>query len=202
MKCSPPSRAQRKPSAASSPTPHTNCVRRSPPSRGTWPSYCAISMNFRRKSAAPCSPKPTGRPCGSRDSWRSCCSWPALMPAERHCPGHKRWRQRQRNVHEALLRANLILLDNSIKYTPIRDEEGASRVIVSLERTRGQAVLCVRDTGIGIDPTDLPHIFERFYRADRARSSQGTGLGLSIAQTFVEQLGGRITAESIPGKGI
>ncbi len=108
---------------------------------------------------------------------------------------------RVRGDEESLRRVTLILLDNAIKYTPIRDEEGASRVIVSLERTRGQAVLCVRDTGIGIDPTDLPHIFERFYRADRARSSQGTGLGLSIAQTFVEQLGGRITAESIPGKG-
>jgi len=74
-------------------------------------------------------------------------------------------------------------------------------VIISLERTDGQAVLLVRDTGTGIEPDDLPHIFERFYRADRARSRQGTGLGLSIAQTLVEQLSGRITAESTPGKG-
>ncbi len=102
---------------------------------------------------------------------------------------------------ESLRRVTLILLDNAIKYTPMRDEEGASRVIVSLERSKGQAVLRVRDTGIGIEPADLPHIFERFYRADRARSRQGTGLGLSIAQTLVEQLGGRITAESTPGKG-
>ena len=75
------------------------------------------------------------------------------------------------------------------------------RVIVSLGRADGQAVLHVRDTGIGIDPDDLPHIFERFYRADHARSRQGTGLGLSIAQTLVERLGGHITAESTPGKG-
>jgi signal transduction histidine kinase len=102
---------------------------------------------------------------------------------------------------ESLRRVTLILLDNAIKYTPMRDEEGASRVIVSLERSKGQAVLRVRDMGIGIEPADLPHIFERFYRADRARSRQGTGLGLSIAQTLVEQLGGRITAESTPGKG-
>ena len=72
---------------------------------------------------------------------------------------------------------------------------------VSLEKQDGQAALRVRDTGIGIDPSDLPYIFERFYRADRARSRQGTGLGLSIAQTLVEQLGGHMTAESTPGKG-
>jgi len=108
---------------------------------------------------------------------------------------------RVRGDEESLRRVTLILLDNAVKYTPIRDEEGASRVIVSLERAKGQAVLRVRDTGIGIEPADLPHIFERFYRADRARSRQGTGLGLSIAQTLVERLGGRITAECIPGKG-
>ncbi len=108
---------------------------------------------------------------------------------------------RVRGDEESLRRVTLILLDNAVKYTPIRDEEGASRVIVSLERARGQAVLRVRDTGIGIEPADLPHIFERFYRADRARSRQGTGLGLSIAQTLVERLGGHIIAESIPGKG-
>jgi two-component system, OmpR family, sensor kinase len=89
--------------------------------------------------------------------------------------------------------------------SPVRihgDEESLHRVIlILLERTDGQAVLLVRDTGIGIEPDDLPHIFESFYRADRARSRQGTGLGLSIAQTLVEQLSGRITAESTPGKG-
>src|SRR5205085_3706571 len=108
---------------------------------------------------------------------------------------------RVRGDEESLRRITLILLDNAIKYTPISDEEGANRVIVSLERANGQAVLRVCDTGIGIDPADLPHIFERFYRADRARSRQGTGLGLSIAQTLVEQLGGHITAESTPGEG-
>lgn len=102
---------------------------------------------------------------------------------------------------ESLRRVTLILLDNAIKYTPIRDEEDASSVTVSLERVDDQAVLRVSDTGIGIDPEDVSHIFERFYRADRARTRQGTGLGLSIAQTIVEQLGGRITAESIPGNG-
>ncbi len=108
---------------------------------------------------------------------------------------------RVRGDEESLRRITLILLDNAIKYTPMRGEEGESCVIVSLARARGQAVLRVRDRGIGIGPADLPHIFERFYRADRARSSPGTGLGLSIAQTLVERLGGSITVESTPGQG-
>jgi signal transduction histidine kinase len=108
---------------------------------------------------------------------------------------------RVRGDEESLRQLMLILLDNAIKYTPVGKKERASRVIVSLERTDEQAVLHVRDTGIGIEPADLPHIFERFYRADRARSRQGTGLGLSIAQTLVERLGGHITVESTVGKG-
>ncbi|HEU0003991.1 MAG TPA: HAMP domain-containing sensor histidine kinase [Ktedonobacteraceae bacterium] len=108
---------------------------------------------------------------------------------------------RVRGDEESLRRVALILLDNAIKYTPADDEGGKGRVTVSLERADGQAILRVQDTGIGIDAADLPHLFERFYRADPARSRQGTGLGLPIAQTLVEELGGRITAESIPGKG-
>jgi signal transduction histidine kinase len=103
---------------------------------------------------------------------------------------------------ETLRRIMLILLDNAIKYTPISIiEKGEGRVTVSLERKEQEAVLNIRDTGIGIEPADLPHIFERFYRADRARVRQGTGLGLSIASTLIMQLKGRITAESIPGQG-
>lgn len=108
---------------------------------------------------------------------------------------------RVRGDEEMLRRVALILLDNAIKYTPVSSEEERGRVIVSLEREENHAVLRVRDTGIGIDPAELPHLFERFYRTDRARSRQGTGLGLSIAQTLVEQMGGQITAESTPGKG-
>lgn len=102
---------------------------------------------------------------------------------------------------EILRRVILILLDNAIKYTPASDEAGKGRVTVSLERANGQAVLRVHDTGIGIAPADLPHIFERFYRADPARNRQGTGLGLSIAQMQVEQMGGHISVESTPGQG-
>ncbi len=108
---------------------------------------------------------------------------------------------RVRGDEESLRRVMLILLDNAIKYTAIRGEQEEGHITVSLQCIDGQAVLRVRDTGIGIDPADLPHLFERFYRADPARSRQGTGLGLSIAQTLVEQFSGHITAESTLGKG-
>ncbi|MBA2681646.1 MAG: HAMP domain-containing histidine kinase, partial [Ktedonobacteraceae bacterium] len=102
---------------------------------------------------------------------------------------------------ESIRRILLILLDNALKYTPMNEADRIGRVVVSVERREQEGVLQVRDTGIGIDPDDLPHIFDRFYRADRARSRQGTGLGLSIARALVEQFGGRITAESTPGQG-
>lgn len=108
---------------------------------------------------------------------------------------------RVQGEEESIRRILLILLDNALKYTPMHENHGEGRIVISLERARDEAVIHVRDTGIGIDPDDLPHIFERFYRADRARSREGTGLGLAIAQTLVEQLHGRMTVESIPGQG-
>jgi signal transduction histidine kinase len=101
---------------------------------------------------------------------------------------------------ETLRRIALILLDNAIKYTPV-DHGAKGPVVLSLERSGQEVVLRVRDHGIGIEPADLPHVFERFYRADKARMRQGTGLGLSIAETLVDQLEGRISAESTPGEG-
>ncbi|GHO77592.1 two-component sensor histidine kinase [Ktedonobacter sp. SOSP1-85] len=102
---------------------------------------------------------------------------------------------------ENLRRIMLILLDNALKYAPAKENGHGGIITVSLERKGQEALLQVRDNGIGIEPGDLPHIFERFYRADRARSREGTGLGLAIAHTLVEQLNGRITAESQPGEG-
>ena len=63
--------------------------------------------------------------------------------------------------------------------------------------------MAVTDTGIGIPPEALGHVFERFYRADEARTrdSGGAGLGLAIAQKLVDEHGGRISAESTPGQG-
>lgn len=107
---------------------------------------------------------------------------------------------RIRADEETLRRIALILLDNAIKYTPT-DTPEPGPVTVSLERSDGQAILRVRDAGIGIEPDDLPHIFERFYRADRARGRQGIGLGLAIAHALVERLDGSITVESTPGQG-
>jgi signal transduction histidine kinase len=92
----------------------------------------------------------------------------------------------------------LILLDNAVKFTPPQ-----GRITVSLTSSNGCAVAEVRDTGIGIAADDLPHIFERFFRADRARSREtgGAGLGLSIGKWIAEAHGGTISALSKPGEG-
>jgi signal transduction histidine kinase len=92
----------------------------------------------------------------------------------------------------------LILLDNALKYTPAQ-----GHVTLGLQREASGSKITVRDTGVGIPPEDLPHVFERFYRADpaRGRDPGGTGLGLPIARWIVEQHGGKITLESQPGQG-
>ncbi|MFO7537699.1 MAG: HAMP domain-containing sensor histidine kinase [Chloroflexota bacterium] len=92
----------------------------------------------------------------------------------------------------------LNLVDNSLKYTPAGGE-----VIISLEKNSNWALITVSDTGIGISTEHLPHIFERFYRADKARSRMqgGSGLGLSIARWIVQAHKGDIRVESKPGKG-
>lgn len=95
----------------------------------------------------------------------------------------------------------LILLDNALKYTP-----DGGKISVSLQISKeieGEAELTVCDNGIGIAAEDLPHVFERFYRADpaRQRDSGGTGLGLSIAHWIVEQHQGGIELTSTPGQG-
>jgi heavy metal sensor kinase len=92
----------------------------------------------------------------------------------------------------------LNLLDNAIRYTP-----GGGKISISLRREGQMAVVSISDTGPGIPAADLPHIFERFYRVDKARSRTegGSGLGLSIAQYIAEVHGGRIEAESELGKG-
>ena len=88
------------------------------------------------------------------------------------------------------------LLHNAIKFTP-----AGGRIIAGAEQQEASIVFCIQDTGAGIPAGDIPRIFERFYKADRARSSGGTGLGLAIARHLVEAHGGRIWAESVEGQG-
>ena len=97
---------------------------------------------------------------------------------------------------DQVYRAATILLDNAVKYTP-----KGGVVAVNVGREHGRVHLKVSDTGVGIPADDLPRVFERFYRADPARSEGGAGLGLSIARQIVRAHGGEIEAKSKPGKG-
>ena len=90
----------------------------------------------------------------------------------------------------------VILVDNAIKFTP----EGGY-ITLSVTDQRDYWEVKVRDTGAGIAPEDVPHVFERFYKADKSRGSRGTGLGLSIASEVLERMGQRIRVSSVLGKG-
>jgi signal transduction histidine kinase len=97
-------------------------------------------------------------------------------------------------VHQVLFN----LVDNAVRFTP----DGGS-VTISARRRNGSVEVAVADTGAGIAAEHLPRVFERFYRADaaRTRGEGGTGIGLAIARSVVEAHGGRISAESEPGHG-
>ena len=91
-----------------------------------------------------------------------------------------------------------VIADNAIKYTP-----SGGHVEVSVSKSDGMAEVVVADNGVGISEEDLPHIFDRFYRCDKARgrTEGSTGLGLAIAKSIAEMMGGNITAKSVLGKG-
>ena len=93
---------------------------------------------------------------------------------------------------QALLRAIVNLLDNATKFSP--DD-------TAIELTTSTGHVTVRDHGPGIAPDDLPHVFERFYRAIDARSQPGSGLGLAIVRDVVELCGGTVTASNHPDGG-
>jgi signal transduction histidine kinase len=88
------------------------------------------------------------------------------------------------------------ILENSIKYSP---EQGTVNVLAASDN--GKVEIVFEDTGIGISETDLPQIFERFYRCDRSRSQGGVGLGLSLARAYTESMNGFISVKSSENKG-
>jgi len=97
---------------------------------------------------------------------------------------------------DALIRLFVNLLDNAIKYTP------QGRIsLTAIQESRGTVKITIMDTGVGIADEHLPHIFERFYRVDRSRSSGGSGLGLAIASEIVQAHGGTIEVSSRVGEG-
>src|SRR6476469_2833236 len=89
------------------------------------------------------------------------------------------------------------LLGNAVRYT------ANGSIIVRVWREANRLWIAIADTGGGIAPEDLPHVFERFFRADKSRSrnSGGTGIGLAISRRLVELQGGKIEVESQLGKG-
>jgi signal transduction histidine kinase len=88
------------------------------------------------------------------------------------------------------------LLDNAVKYT-----ESGGQIGISVTKDDGRVIIVMKDTGIGIAESDLSHIFERFYRADKSRSKPGSGLGLTLAKAFVSAHDGKITVTSRLGEG-
>ena len=97
---------------------------------------------------------------------------------------------------EMLKRAITTILDNAIKYSKPK-----SKVDVRIRVVGKKVILDIKDRGIGIDEEEIPLIFNRFYRSDKARSTEGHGLGLSIAKKIVESHNGEIKVASKKDKG-
>lgn len=98
-------------------------------------------------------------------------------------------------IADRLTEVFVILLDNAIKYSNLK-----GNVEVVSKQTDKKVEVFVKNFGVGIDEKDLPHIFDRFYRGDKARSEDGYGLGLSIAKKIVESHSGFVSAKSAGGK--
>ncbi len=91
-----------------------------------------------------------------------------------------------------------ILLDNAFKFTP---NDGHGRIVLRLENFPNETLIAVSDNGQGITPVDLPHVFDRFYTADHARTQKASGLGLSIAKEILKRMNGDISVASEEEKG-
>jgi two-component system, OmpR family, sensor histidine kinase BaeS len=99
---------------------------------------------------------------------------------------------------DRLTQVLLNLLDNARRHTP-----AGGKIVINARNDGEQIIMSISDTGVGIQPLDLPHIFERFYRVDRSRNaaSGGSGLGLAIIKAIIVAHGGTVWAESTPGHG-
>jgi signal transduction histidine kinase len=95
-----------------------------------------------------------------------------------------------------LLRVLHNLIGNAVKYSP-----PGTPIVVDLRTQEQQAVITVRDQGVGIPADELPHLFTRFFRASTSRGVQGTGIGLAGSKAIIEQHHGHITLESVVGQG-
>jgi len=100
---------------------------------------------------------------------------------------------------ESLIELFVIFLDNAIKYSPQK-----SKILIEIKEENKHSVVTIQDYGVGIKASDMPHIFDRFYRADHSRSKEktnGYGLGLSIAKNIIDLHKGNISVKSIPDRG-
>jgi two-component system phosphate regulon sensor histidine kinase PhoR len=88
------------------------------------------------------------------------------------------------------------LVYNAIKFT-----SPGGKITVAMQVQGGSVTVDISDTGIGIAKSDLPHVFDRFYKVDRARAGGGTGMGLAIAKHVIEAHGGEIWVQSEEGRG-
>jgi heavy metal sensor kinase len=129
-----------------------------------------------------------------------CCRSAQTLAAARgialECPAHDD--VAFRGDEELVRRMVMNLIDNAIRYTP-----AGGRVTATLEARDGAVSIRIADTGAGIAPEAVPHVFERFYRGDKARSRQdgGFGLGLAIVKWIAESHHGSVEVESAPGQG-
>lgn len=89
-----------------------------------------------------------------------------------------------------------IMLDNAVKYTGKN-----KKISLKLNHDSGNVSIKIKDNGVGIAAQDLPHIFEKFWRADKSRNTEGLGLGLSLAELIVKLHHGQINVKSEPGQG-
>lgn len=97
---------------------------------------------------------------------------------------------------DRLERVVINLINNAVKFTP-----PGGAVTLAKGVTDGSMTVTVRDTGVGIDPDDMPRVFERFYKVDRSRQEGGTGLGLAVVKHTIEAHGGTVGVDSTPGAG-